>query len=154
MAATTLSREQITDYTALFNKVCGGSPSMSSDQLGTAIRSLGHNPSKARLRLIISSVDQDHSGSLALPEFLELMAKQDTHPHHNPSTVDQLKRAFKIFDKDGNGFLTVDELKEALTSFGECLTPKEVEDLMEMVDTDHTGKVDYSELAKVLIGNA
>lgn len=44
------------------------------------------------------------------------------------------------FDKDGNGFLSKSELKEAV---GNSISAKELDDLMKEADTNHDGKVNY-----------
>ena len=49
---------------------------------------------------------------------------------------DELKQAFKTFDKDGNGFITADELRHAMTNLGEKLTDDEVEQMMKEADVD------------------
>lgn len=54
---------------------------------------------------------------------------------------EQLRDAFKKFDKDGNGSLDVEELKHILCSMGEEFTQAEAEEMFDLVDTDHNGKV-------------
>ena len=46
----------------------------------------------------------------------------------------------KQFDKDGNGYISKDELKQAL---GNSLSSKEIDDLMKSADENHDGKVNY-----------
>jgi calmodulin len=49
------------------------------------------------------------------------------------------------FDKDGNGYLTKDEIKQAV---GKSLSSKEIDELLKQADTNHDGKVDYEEFFK------
>ena len=44
------------------------------------------------------------------------------------------------FDKDGNGYLTKTEIREAV---GDTMSNEEIDELLEKADTDHDGKVDY-----------
>lgn len=39
---------------------------------------------------------------------------------------EEIKEAFKVFDKDGNGFISSAELRHVMTNLGEKLTDEEV----------------------------
>lgn len=56
------------------------------------------------------------------PTFLTMMARQ----MQEGSSVDEIREAFRVFDKDGNGRMAVAELRHILTSLGERLTDNEV----------------------------
>ena len=68
---------------------------------------------------IFEHLDLDGSGEISYDEFLSAMI--DTK---KVITEDKLERAFKIFDKDGNGRLSVEEIKEVFG--GEKKTWKKV----------------------------
>ena len=55
----------------------------------------------------------------------------------------ELREAFSKFDKDKNGYLDINEFKIAMQSFGEVLTNDELKEMMDLVDTNHDGKVSY-----------
>lgn len=46
----------------------------------------------------------------------------------------------KKFDKDGDGYISKAELKEAM---GNSMSDKELDDLMKRADENHDGKVNY-----------
>ena len=54
-----------------------------------------------------------------------------------------MKEAFRVFDKDGSGFISSDELKIVMESLGETLTDAEVEAMMKEADKDSDGQVSY-----------
>ena len=59
---------------------------------------------------------------------------------------DNLSKVFKAFDKDGNGKLDMQEVKEGyLEHYGKIMSDQEVEDMFNSVDTDRSGFIDYSE---------
>jgi len=62
---------------------------------------------------------------------------------------DEVRQAFKVFDKDGNGFITGDELGLVMKNLGEKLTSEEVKEMMREADTNGDGKIDYEEFVKV-----
>jgi hypothetical protein len=55
----------------------------------------------------------------------------------------ELKDAFKVFDKDDNGFISAAELRHVMTNLGEKLTDDEVDEMIREADTDGDGQVDY-----------
>ncbi len=109
---------------------------------------MGLNPSNAEVQEIINSVDSDGNGTIELSEFLEMMAvkMQTTY-----DTEEDIKQAFKVFDKDGSGTLTGTELRNFLTNFGEPLTEDEVNNFLFLADKDGNGQIDYSEFAKIMM---
>ncbi len=48
-----------------------------------------------------------------------------------------------MFDKDGNGYISNDELRQVMKNLGENLTPQEVEEMILEADTDGDGQVNY-----------
>ena len=54
---------------------------------------------------MINEVDADGSGNIRFPEFLLMMAKKAS----DLSAEDEIREAFHVFDRDGNGFITRNE---------------------------------------------
>ena len=58
------------------------------------------------------------------------------------------QEAFKVFDKDGNGFISAAELRHVMTNLGEKLTEDEVDEMIKEADFDGDGQVNYDEFVK------
>ena len=58
------------------------------------------------------------------------------------SSVD-FREAFREFDKDGNGVITVKEFKKAMAKMGEKLSDKKVKEMIKEVDLDGDGSINY-----------
>ena len=57
---------------------------------------------------------------------------------------EEFHEAFKVFDKDGNGYITPAELKHVMVNLlGDDVTDKEVDEMIREVDTDSDGRVNY-----------
>jgi len=65
---------------------------------------------------------------------------------HNLSEAERekLRASFIAMDKDSNGFLTLNEFKEGLAVLGSSV-PADLAEIMEHVDTNHDGGVEYTE---------
>jgi len=113
------------------------------------MRSLGQNPAESELQAIINEVDVNENGKIDYPEFLTLMARQ----LNDKDTEEDVNEAFKVFDKDGDGYLSIAELRYVLSSIGEKLTDEEMEEMIGEADPDGDGHVKHQELVKMLMKN-
>ena len=52
-------------------------------------------------------------------------------------------QAFRVFDKDGNGYISALELRHVMTNLGEKLTEDEVDEMIAEADQDGDGQVNY-----------
>ena len=51
----------------------------------------------------------------------------------------------RVFDRDGNGYISTEELRYVVTTFGERLTEEEAEELIAMFDQNKNGQLEYEE---------
>ena len=56
---------------------------------------------------------------------------------------EELKEAFRIYDRDGQGFITTDVLKEILREIDSELTEDDLDQIIEEVDEDGSGTLDF-----------
>lgn len=117
----------------LFDK--DGDGSITTTELGTVMRSLGQSPTEEDLRQMINEVDADGSGTIDFAEFLTLMARKIKTKDSEAEIVE----AFKVFDKDGSGKISADELRQVMHNLGEKLSDKEVEEMIKEADTNGDG---------------
>merc|ERR1712194_337877 len=61
-------------------------------------------------------------------------------------TEEELIEAFKVFDRDGNGFISAADLRHVMTNLGEKLTDKEVDEMIRAADVDGDGQINYWEI--------
>mmetsp|Transcript_49674 Transcript_49674/g.74993 ORF Transcript_49674/g.74993 Transcript_49674/m.74993 type:complete len:100 (+) Transcript_49674:269-568(+) len=96
---------------------------------------------------MIEGIDSDGCGIVDFQEFMAMMArkKEDKHKH----SEEEILEAFKVFDRDGNGFLSTAEFRHILTNLGEKFTDEEVDEMIREADTDGDGQIGYEEFVRV-----
>lgn len=55
----------------------------------------------------------------------------------------ELKEAFRLYDKEDNGFIPVDSLREILLALDDQLTDAELDEMIAEIDSDSSGTVDF-----------
>ena len=98
------------------------------------------------LDYMIKMMDLDQNGTVEFHEYLEIMAFLNFNKGLNTRTAGQF---FRALDKDGDGYLTADELLEFYKMVGEANeggpSKEEIEQLIQTLDKDGDGKVDLQE---------
>lgn len=64
---------------------------------------------------------------------------------------EEIQEAFKVFDKDGNGYISAAELRHVMTSLGEKLSEEEVDEMIREADVDGDGQINYQEFVKMMV---
>ncbi|KAI2797064.1 hypothetical protein BLOT_015116 [Blomia tropicalis] len=135
-----LSEEQVAEFKEafmLFDKDLDGR--ITATELGIVMRSLGQRPTETELKNMVTMVDQDGNGTIEFNEFLHMMSKK----MKETDKEEELKEAFRVFDRNGDGFISAPELRLVMTNLGEKLTDEEVEDMIKEADLDGDGLVNY-----------
>ncbi|WP_446364929.1 EF-hand domain-containing protein [Coleofasciculus chthonoplastes] len=61
----------------------------------------------------------------------------------NEAEVERLWQAFRVFDEDGSGEISADELGAVMRSLGQNPTDAQLYDMMQEVDVDGSGAIDF-----------
>mmetsp|Transcript_24132 Transcript_24132/g.56661 ORF Transcript_24132/g.56661 Transcript_24132/m.56661 type:complete len:155 (-) Transcript_24132:363-827(-) len=144
-----LSKQQMQEAREAFNMFDkDGDGCITAMELGTVMRSLGQFPTDEELHQMIEESDQNHDGVIDFQEFLDMVRRQEILQTNEP---DIGLEAFKVFDVDGDGFITAEELRQIMAKLGETLTDEEVEMMIDEADVDGDGQVSYKEFSKLLL---
>ena len=79
------------------------------------------------------------NGEIDFPEFLQMMARK----MKETDSEEEIREAFRVFDRDGNGYISASELRHVMTNLGEKLTDDEVDEMIREADIDGDGQVNY-----------
>merc|ERR1712198_346907 len=101
--------------------------SLSADDLDEILRAMGFRPSKEELMDILAE-DPD----------IDTMKRE-------------LKDAFRIYDKDGQGFITMDTLRALIAELLAPLTDEELDGIIAELDEDGSGTMDFDEFCEMMM---
>jgi calcium-binding protein CML len=67
---------------------------------------------------------------------------------------EDMREAFNVFDQNGDGYITVEELRSVLTSLGlkQGRTAEDCRKMISQVDADGDGRVDFTEFKQMMRG--
>lgn len=109
-------------------------------ELGRALRSLGHDVGPDEVRKIIASVDVNGDRVLDFPEFVDLVEPRDLGDDPDAD----LRDAFCVLDRDGDGFLDHAELSAAGDG---VLGDGGAAAVITSVDLDGDGRISFAEFS-------
>uniref|UniRef100_A0A0E0MPD5 EF-hand domain-containing protein n=1 Tax=Oryza punctata TaxID=4537 RepID=A0A0E0MPD5_ORYPU len=157
--AVRLRQEQVAEFReafAFFDK--DGDGCITLEELDTVVRSLGQTPTREELAEMIRDVDADGNGTIEFAEFLALMARKAVRgggcggdENGGGDADEELREAFKVFDKDQDGLISAAELRHVMISLGEKLTDEEVEQMIREADLDGDGQVNFDEFVRMMM---
>ncbi|CAJ1971650.1 unnamed protein product [Sphenostylis stenocarpa] len=147
--AESLSEEEIAGLREMFQAMdTDNSGAITFDELKAGLRRYGSTLKDIEIRDLMEAADVDKSGTIDYGEFIAATV------HLNKlEREEHLIAAFRYFDKDGSGYITVDELQQACAEHN--MTDAFLEDIIREVDQDNDGRIDYGEFAAMMQkGNA
>jgi len=126
---------------------------LSADDLDEILRAMGFRPSKEELQDILKEIDEDGSGEIEFGEFCQLCAKFLVEDPDVETLKRELKDAFRIYDKEGQGFITTETLRGLISELLAPLTSDELDGIIEELDEDGSGTMDFDEFCEMMMSN-
>ncbi|XP_032271162.1 calmodulin-like protein 6 [Phoca vitulina] len=147
-----LTAEQIQEYKGVFEMFDEeGNGEVKTGELERLMSLLGINPTKSELASMAKDVDRDNKGFFNCDSFLALMG---IYWEKAQNQEGELRAAFRVFDKEGKGYIDWDTLKYVLMNAGEPLNEVEAEQMMKEADKDGDGTIDYEEFVAMMTGES
>ncbi|CAB4065822.1 CALM [Lepeophtheirus salmonis] len=117
------------------------SPSIGSFSTFDATKLSG--PELDCLKEAFALFDADHD-AIDFNEFIEMMLRRDS------KIEEDVVHAFRVFDRDGDGLISKEELKLTMNNLGEPLTDAEVKAMIEEADMDGDGRINFQEFSRLM----
>jgi len=135
----------IKDCFTLYDKDADGK--ISTQELGTVVRSLGQSPTEAEVDEI--SKNMIRGPTFGLPELLQVMAR---FMGESRNKSDEIRESFSVFDRDGTGMISAAELRHVMTNIGEKLSDQEVDEMIREIEVDRDGQINYEDMVRLMCG--
>ncbi|KAF1384762.1 hypothetical protein PFLUV_G00123520 [Perca fluviatilis] len=121
---------------------------ISHNDLGECMRTMGYMPTEMEL---IELSQQICGGKVDFEDFVELMGPKLLAETADMIGVKELRDAFKEFDSNGDGQISLTELREAMKKLmGEQVTNREINEILRDVDLNGDGLVDFEEFVRMM----
>ncbi|XP_073285952.1 calcium-dependent protein kinase 29 [Primulina huaijiensis] len=143
--AENLSEEELKGLKQTFNNMdTDKSGTITYEELRTGLTKLGSKLSETETEQLMEAADVDKNGTIDYIEFITA-----TMHRHRLEKEEILYKAFKHFDVDNSGFITRDELRQAMTQYG-MGDDATIDEVIKDVDTDNDGRINYDEFAAMM----
>ncbi|VDP14399.1 unnamed protein product [Heligmosomoides polygyrus] len=116
-----------------------GDGRITKEELELALIQLGERPSSSKIEAIINQIDTDGNGCIEIDEFLQALRKQLL----NPREERELREVFSVFDKNGDGMISVDDLVVVMQSLGQKLSEADAQEMIREGDVDRDGLISF-----------
>ncbi|XP_023816494.1 calcium-binding protein 2 isoform X1 [Oryzias latipes] len=116
--------------------------------LGECMRTMGYMPTEMEL---IELSQQICGGRVDFEDFVDLMGPKMLAETADMIGVKELRDAFREFDSDGDGQISLGELREAMRKLmGQQLKHCEIDEILRDVDLNGDGEVDFEEFVRMM----
>nr|XP_003218022.2 PREDICTED: calcium-binding protein 2 [Anolis carolinensis] len=121
---------------------------ISYKDLGECMRTMGYMPTEMEL---IELSQQITGGKVDFDDFVELMGPKMLAETADMIGMKELRDAFREFDTNGDGQISIAELREAMRKLlGQQLNYREVDEILKDVDLNGDGLVDFEEFVRMM----
>ncbi|KAJ7013087.1 hypothetical protein NC653_002950 [Populus alba x Populus x berolinensis] len=140
-----LSEEEIMGLKEMFKGMdTDNSGTITLEELKQGLAKQGTKLSEYEAKQLMEAADADGNGIIDYDEFITAtmhMNRMDREEH--------LYTAFQHFDKDNSGYITTEELEQALRDFG-MHDGRDIKEIISEVDADNDGRINYDEFVAMM----
>ncbi|XP_030624850.1 centrin-3 [Chanos chanos] len=115
-------------------------------ELKVAMRALGFEVKKADVLKILKDCDREGKGKITFEDFKEVVTERILE--RDPK--EEILKAFRLFDDDESGKISLRNLRRVARDLGEDLTDEELRAMIDEFDTDGDGEINQEEFISIM----
>ncbi|KMS95385.1 hypothetical protein BVRB_008780 [Beta vulgaris subsp. vulgaris] len=143
--AENLSDEEIKGLKEMFNNIdTDRSGTITLEELKEGLARLGSKLTESEIKQLMDAADVDKNGTIDYKEFITA-----TMHRHRLDKEENMYKTFLYFDKDGSGYITREELRQAMTKVG-MGDESTIDEILNDVDTNKDGRINYEEFVAMM----
>ena len=104
--------------------------------------------SAEQLKQYFAELDTDLDGKVSLAEYIASIEQKEAEKEAEKGS--ELLEAFKMYDRNGNGFIDKHEFMAAMMAMGCMMDAEEVDDIIRGCDEDGDGQINIEEFLEVM----
>ena len=143
-----LPKNKTDEYKKVFQTHSNGPDGyVNTSELSNIFKSINIDASDEEIKEIIKKLDLEEKKQINYEEFLSLINQGDK----DIDEEEEVLNAFKVFDKDGNGLININELKNIMLNIGNNWSENEINELLRDADIDMDGYINYEEFVRTIM---
>ncbi|KAI3756635.1 hypothetical protein L1987_56457 [Smallanthus sonchifolius] len=140
-----LSEEEIMGLKEMFKGMdTDNSGTITVEELKEGLSKQGTKLSENEVTQLMEAADADGNGTIDYDEFITAtmhMNRMDREEH--------LYTAFQYFDKDNSGYITIEEMEQAIREYG-MNDGRDIKEIVSEIDADNDGRINYDEFVAMM----
>ncbi|KAJ1951780.1 Calcium-binding component of the spindle pole body (SPB) half-bridge [Dispira parvispora] len=112
-----------------------------------AMKALGFDLPKGEIMGLIRNHDRTGDNRLGYGAFYDIMSEKI----RNRDPVDEIRKAFKLFDDKSKGRITMGDLKRVSEELGETMAEDELQAMIDEFDLDGDGAINEQEFIEIML---
>ena len=118
---------------------------INSGDVRSLLLNMGYQPSNEDIIEFLRLADKTNTGVVSKENFIKALHEKYTIPKNQ---LEEIKEAFKTFDKDKDGKITFKEFRNILKQFGENINDEEIDKIFKFIDADNNGLIDFDDFVE------
>uniref|UniRef100_A0A915KLV9 EF-hand domain-containing protein n=1 Tax=Romanomermis culicivorax TaxID=13658 RepID=A0A915KLV9_ROMCU len=111
---------------------------------------MGFEPKSEEIKQMLKTLKCDAKckfcTKISFDQFTEIVRKKSVEK----DTKLEITKAFKLFDHENSGKITVEDLRRVADELGEKISDQELQEMITEADLDHDGQVNEDEFYRIM----